>query len=356
MIEKDLSYMLVNDILAKDLENPQTGLLLLSKGHRLRATDITLLIKNNVSSVIVETDDKKIADSIIHQIHSLWSNVNKEFNDGYIENINGVKQLFANIVEGNEAKLEEVFDNYLVLLEGALARGYLLHVLHKIRGYDDYTYRHSLNVSLISGIIGKLMGLSLEDITNLSQAGLLHDIGKVKINEQIIGKKGPLTDDEYNKVQFHTTFGYEVLQDLGNISMKIQTAALAHHERLNGSGYPLGLKGDEIPLYAQIIAVADTYDAICSDRVYKKKESPFVAIDELTKGMYEGKYSVEIVTKFTYFLISGYVGYEVILNNKIRAKILLVHNEEPLRPLLQIDKEYIDLRKRRDLAIKEIIL
>ncbi|OEH85604.1 hypothetical protein BHU72_02050 [Desulfuribacillus stibiiarsenatis] len=357
MIQKQLSYLLVNDILAKDVEDPRgSGLQLLSKGHRLTPKDISLLIKYEITTVHVEEEEKKISDAIIHQVHNLWSNINQEFNESYIENLNQVKQLFNSVaLNEDNSSIDQVLSNFAPVLEGALNRSYLLHVLHKIRGFDDYTYRHCLNVSLLSGVIGKLLGLSLDEITELSQAGLLHDIGKMKISNDIINKQGRLTNDEYNRIQFHTTYGYEVLQGMA-IPTKIQTAALAHHERLDGSGYPLGLKGDEIPYYAQIIAIADTYDAICSDRVYHKKESPYIAIEELNKGIYNGHFNPQVVLTFTHFLISGYVGYPVLLNNGKRAKIMLIHTDEPQRPLLLLDGEYIDLRKKRELHIKDIIL
>lgn len=165
----------------------------------------------------------------------------------------------------------------------------------KIEKSDKYTYHHSLRVQEYSFKIAKELGLSLEVISDVFDAAALHDIGKIKVPETILNKPGRLTDDEFTMMKQHSTYGYEMIKDV--YDKKIAKIILQHHERLDGSGYPHGLKGEEILLEAKIIGIADTYDAMTSDRVYRKGMNPIIAIEEL-KRLSGIHYDKEIVDAF----------------------------------------------------------
>ena len=135
---------------------------------------------------------------------------------------------------------------------------------------DEYTKGHSTRVSFYSQKIGKRMGLSDEEVKMLGYLGLMHDCGKIAIPDDVLNKRGGLTDEERKLIEEHTTRGGQMLENFTSLP-GIRDGALYHHERYDGKGYPQGLVGKEIPLYARIICVADAFDAMNSDRVYRNR-------------------------------------------------------------------------------------
>ena len=160
----------------------------------------------------------------------------------------------------------------------------MFDMLHNMRSVDDSIYAHSLNVALITGMLGKWLKMSKEDFDLLILAALLHDIGKAKIPPEILNKPGKYTDEEFALVRKHPTLGYEILLQYPRLDNRVKNAALMHHERCDGSGYPQNLKGTEIDDFAQIIAIADVYDALVSERVYKKAYSHKKAVEMILNG------------------------------------------------------------------------
>ncbi len=148
---------------------------------------------------------------------------------------------------------------------------------------DPYTKEHSSHVAKYSRMIAERMGISGEELQNIYCMGLLHDVGKVRIPDQILRKPGKLTDDEWLIMKQHTIYGAQVLNEVKHIP-EVNEAVLYHHERYDGKGYMTGLKGEEIPLVARIICVADSYDAMATDRAYRKALSREVILDELEKN------------------------------------------------------------------------
>jgi HD-GYP domain-containing protein (c-di-GMP phosphodiesterase class II) len=155
----------------------------------------------------------------------------------YLDSLEKIKELFQEVLSGEISPLKNFMLTFTPLFEKTLNHSYLFHPLHKIKGHDEYTYRHSLNVGLLSGVIGKILGLPAHETFLLGQMGLLHDLGKVKIKDNVLNKMEGTNEAIYN-------------------------GALSHHERLDGSGYPQGLKGEEISFLTQILSVADTYERV----------------------------------------------------------------------------------------------
>ena len=156
-------------------------------------------------------------------------------------------------------------------------------LVNSLEARDPYTKGHSEQVAYYSLLIGKEMGLSEEELEILRNAAYLHDLGKIGIKDEILLKPGPLNEEERNIIKKHPVLTVEILQPL-NIRKEEIEATLYHHERVDGKGYPKGLKGDEIPLYAKILAVADAYSAMISERPYRKKMSKEEAIETLKKN------------------------------------------------------------------------
>jgi HD-GYP domain-containing protein (c-di-GMP phosphodiesterase class II) len=355
MVQKVTSYNLIQQVLAKDLYS-ESGVLLLSKGTELKASDITLLMNHHIYEVGVQMDSPPLSTQIVEQYNGLWTYEDYQLREDYLHSLENVKLLFHKVLNGKISPLDDFMKAFTPVLEKTLRYSYLFHPLHKIKGHDEYTYRHSLNVGLLSGVIGKILGLSSQETFLLGQMGLLHDIGKLKINDEVLSKPGKLSQEEFKHIKLHTYYGFELLKNMEGAHELLYNAALSHHERLDGTGYPEKLMGDDIPFFVQIISVADTYDAICSDRIYKDKASPYYAAQELMEGIHKKKYNPSIVIPFVRYLAEGFVGDQAVLNTGETGDVILIHPEEPDRPTLQIGGKHVDLRTKRDLQIIDLIV
>lgn len=151
--------------------------------------------------------------------------------------------------------------------------------LDQINRVNDYIFTHSLNVSILATAMGIHCGIKGDDLHELSMGAILHDIGKIKIPANILNKPGKLTPKEWDIIKRHSEFGYEIIKRSGLLSMNILDAIMQHHEKMDGSGYPYGLKGSQIHQFAKIITVADVYDALTSNRTYKKAHLPSEAFE-----------------------------------------------------------------------------
>ena len=227
-------------------------------------------------------------------------------------------------------------------------------LLHCFRDFDDTTYAHSLNVSLICAVEGEWLGFSDKDIQTLIQCGLYHDVGKMMIPKEILEKTTPLTPDERRTVEGHVVAGYNFLKDK-NIDNSIKLTAVMHHERCDGSGYPMNLTADKIDEFAKIVAIADVYEAMTSPRSYRRGKCPFEVMRMFeTDGLthFDPKYLMVFMDNIT----QSYLGTRVRLNNGTVGTIVYINKLRYSRPLIQIaDGNYIDLMKEHDLYIEAML-
>lgn len=156
--------------------------------------------------------------------------------------------------------------------------------LTDIRAHDDYTHAHSVNVSMLSVLIGRAMGFSRTDLTELGIGAMLHDLGRVFLDPKILRKRGALSADEHAAVMEHAERGFRVMENQPHLDTRVPPVLLQHHERCDGSGYPCGLAGDQISLFARIVAVADVYDAVSSDRPHRAAMPPIDCMKLLRTG------------------------------------------------------------------------
>ncbi len=231
----------------------------------------------------------------------------------------------------------------------------LFRSLYVLEGADSYTYRHSLNVGILCTLIARLLKWDEERVWLMGAAGFLHDIGKTRVPREILLKPGRLTDEEFAEMKRHTVYGYEILQQMEGGHETLAICALLHHERLDGSGYPEGRKDEQIPLECQVVAVADMFDAICSDRVYKQRTSPFEAARVLWKAACDGLLNIEIVSLFVHYIAQLYVGAKARLNSGEEVEVILIHRDEPMRPLVRRQGQFVDLRCHRQLSIEKML-
>lgn len=158
--------------------------------------------------------------------------------------------------------------------------------LIRLSSHDPYTYQHSVGVGLNAIALGKRLKISAEqDLMDLGIAGLLHDIGKTKVNPAIINKPGPLDKAEWEEMRHHSTWGYEILKDNRDVSQRAKLGVLHHHEENSGGGYPHGLTDNQISVFAKIVTIADIFNALTTDRTYSKGKTPFDAFKLIQTAM-----------------------------------------------------------------------
>lgn len=269
----------------------------------------------------------------------------KKFQVDFSLRLNDLRECFdAFIASGGTVNKQELLDNVAALIGRQQTTIDIFDMLHNMRQVDDSTYAHCLNVALISRMIGKWLHFSKEELDTLTLAGLLHDIGKTKIPDEILNKDSKLTDEEFNLIRQHPQFGYDILK-MQPLDSHIKKAALLHHERCDGSGYPMGLTLDEIDDYALIIAIADVYDAMTAARSYRSPLCPFQVIAEFEKDGLQ-KYKPKYILTFLERIATTYQNNRVLLNDGTRAKIVLLNHRHLSKPLVQLDDgSCIDLDK-----------
>ena len=278
----------------------------------------------------------------------------KHFKKTYDENILDIKGGLNDVVMNNSPididKLIEGTNEILTANRNSLQ---LFDMLHSMRQFDDLTYVHSVNVALIASILGQWLKFSEKDIRILTISGLLHDIGKIMIPNEILTKPGKLTVAEYNIMKQHVNFGYEKVKNQ-NIDIRIKEACLLHHEKCDGTGYPFGLKSDQIPAVAKIIAIADVYDAMTSARVYRGALCPFEVIDTMYKDAFT-KFEPEYILPFLKNVASSYINNDVRLSDGRIGKVVLINENALSLPIVQCEDEFIDLSKTRGLTVSAIL-
>lgn len=226
--------------------------------------------------------------------------------------------------------------------------------LNSIRSIDEYTYSHSINVSLLCSLIGSWLNLNEVQRKCLSYCGLLHDIGKSKISHAILEKPGPLSPKEFEEIKKHSILGYKILEGNVAISKDIMLSVLMHHEREDGSGYPFGIKGNQISLYAKITAIADVFDAMTSDKVYRKRQTPF-DVFAMFESEYLTKCDTNILLTFLRRIADYYIGSRVRLNNDDYGEIVFINQKAISKPIIRLDDlSIIDMSKEKSLFIAEI--
>lgn len=349
-IIKSINFSELKDgmIVAKDVE--QSGRVILKKGLKMTQSMIEKLNRVYVIGAVdvyekedeITPEEKKRLEfnKIENEFTEISDNLKKSFDKIFTDS----DDFLSDIREFSKRIQEEIKSQDLII------KNIVLH-----GSGSDVIYRHGVNVSALCTLLGIWLGMNESQINLLVYSSILHDCGKIKLEPKILNKPGKLTDNEYKEIKKHSIIGYDMVKKLQYIDKSVSYGVLMHHERLDGSGYPLGLKGDEIHPFGKIIAIADIFDAINSNRGYKNKKTPFEAL-RIVKEEGLGKLDYKYVQVFLEHIINYYLGEEVILNNGDRCKILQMNANEIQRPLVLKDGEFIDLAKHKELYIEEMLL
>lgn len=330
-------------VLADDVGSIRSGAILISKGTVLNKKSIKKIYDQGIRYVYIYDEDDMPSELEEDKLEMRYEILADKLDNVFTDIKIGKKIMLTEINNEVDSLIDEIIDN-----DNILAR------IRELEEKDDYTFNHSLNVSMLATMLGKWLGYSQKEIKQLAMAGLFHDIGKLKIDENIINKPGKLTDVEFETIKKHSIFGYNILKETVGISKNISLAVLQHHEREDGSGYPLGLKGNQIHEYAKIIAICDTYDAMTSNRVYKSKKSPFFAAEILRDegfNILDPKMTRVFLDKIAGF----YVGCTVLLSNGEEGDIVYIHPQAPTKAIVKLGDKFIDFLEPQNLEIVDII-
>lgn len=271
----------------------------------------------------------------------------KEATDEFTYTLNDIAS------RNKEVDVDGLFDAANEIMEGTTNTYQLMDILSNIRYFDDSTYAHSLNVAMLANILGRWLHLGDHDLKTLTVAAMLHDIGKVLIPPEIIKKPGRLTQQEFETIKQHPLKGYQLLKSKG-VDENICQAALLHHEKCDGSGYPLGLKGDKINNMAKLITIIDIYEAMTANRVYRQGICPFAVIQLFEEEGYS-KYDPRYLLPFLQGISDTYLHNNVMLSDGREGEIILTNKNQVSRPGIMVDNVFVDLAKHPDLSIIAIL-
>ncbi|RSD26568.1 HD-GYP domain-containing protein [Mesobacillus subterraneus] len=265
-----------------------------------------------------------------------------------------MEEIFDVVAKTGVVPVEEIKNDIMPAIRQAAEIPHIYHLFYELKAKDEYTYRHTVCVGIISTLIGKWLGLSQGELTDLSLGATLHDIGKARVPAEILNKPGRLTNEEYQEMKRHTVYGYRLLLDIPEVSERVALIALQHHEREDGAGYPLSLQSEKIDKLAKIVAIADVYHAMSSSRVYHQAEPFHIVISQMQNDVF-GKFDPSIMVVFLYRIMDSLVGRRVLLSNGEEGTILMVDPYEPLRALIKAGDSLIDLRLNRGLRISRVL-
>lgn len=365
-------------VLRKDVVTP-SGTIIISKGteltydliQRIKSIEITVL--DIVNTLIEEPDDEDLNDEReqmyldnveveqqsdvdtkkVAQIRS--TEQYKRFYDKYASSLSSFEANMSDFLNHQNAynpqTLIEKTKN--ILYPSSSSAIDILRMMICMEGMDASTYAHSVNVSIIARILGEWMGMPEQDLDTLTLGGLLHDIGKLDLDKEVLFKPGKLTQREFEIVKQHPMKGYTHVQKNSHISEDVKMCVLQHHEKTDGSGYPLSYRGDQINRFARIITIADVYDALTANRCYRTGMSPFKAAAIIQKEAFE-KYHPNAALTFLKKIVNSYLGDNASIEGDREVKILQINDSDLIHPLVleTATGTVIDLHKTGEEIVK----
>jgi len=290
----------------------------------------------------IQTEINKIAESEINEIKGIEDDEPVAAQEELVkakeikkEAIILVHNMMQDIRFGKQIKTEQVEPVVEKMIASIFRNKNALSSLSRIKTADEYTFYHSVSVGIQMIAFGKHLGLDLKTLKAIGMGGLLHDIGKMKVPARILNKRGQLTEEELLILKEHVEYGCAILEKISNIDETAKSVAAQHHERFDGSGYPNGLKGDELSMYGQMASIVDIYDALTSERCYKNKILPTDALKKIFEWS-KFHFNGELVQQFIRCVGIYPVGTLVRLESGLIG-VVVEHNEKSLlEPVIRV--------------------
>lgn len=349
-VKKHIDDCSIGDLVAEDVYTDSFNIPIVIKGTPLDEKVIEKLRLSGIYNLYIEESSPNIEFTDA----SSFEDKTVAFANSYEEELLKFKEVFANIVSGKRPRASDVNNMTQNLIKSSSDIFRVVESLNFLETIDEYTYNHSLNVALYSMLIARWLNLSEDEIEEVVKTGLLHDIGKSKVDHRLLAKRGPLSPREFEEIKQHPVFGYEICDSMDGVSSSIKDGVLLHHERSDGSGYPMGVKSDGINLYAKIVGLADVYDAATSNKPYARKKTPFKVFKEIRDQGYD-KFDIEVMDAFLNNIAPFYIGASVRLNNNKKGKIAFILPNKITNPIVEVDGEFYNTSISGDLKIAEML-
>jgi putative nucleotidyltransferase with HDIG domain len=298
-------------------------------------------------SIIENSPETTISESITERDDF------KNFQKKYEETSREVNQALREIAGESPANLEKLYGLVLEVIKEVKSKSDIFNYLVFIDSENDKEYAHSMNVALLCNIFSAWLNLDPIETRDLTIAGLLHDIGKLEVDPAILNKNGRLTDEEFREMKNHSLYGYRILEKQ-KVPKAVKLSALMHHEKIDGNGYPLGLTGEQISEYAKIVSICDIYDAMTTDRAYRKKILPFDVIRTFETSSF-GELDTKYLLIFLKNIAYNYLGAKVILSDGSSGEIVFINQNALSRPMVKTRDAVIDLNVRKELFVESFI-
>lgn len=279
------------------------------------------------------------------------------FTDHYMDVVTRYKKIYNKWESNFTIDIPSVRELVLPLYNRADDIGIQVYLLYKYANKEDYIYHHHISVGMLAAYLAKKMGYTQGESLQIGLAGVLSDSGMVKVEDRILRATRSLTLEEWKEINKHPATSYYLVKDATTLTKAVKTSILQHHERMDGSGYPLGLTSDKIHPYARILAVCDKYHAMTCKRLYQDRLSPFKAIEIIQDNQFT-KLDPEVVQSFIQNFANVLVGIRVELSNGKIGKIIFIDSSKNIaRPIIKMeqDNKIISLNKEQDMYIKDIL-
>ena len=332
--------------------------LVLPEGLVLNEKAIEKLRQNGITSVMID-DEAGAVPAAEDTENSYAARLRatpefKKYKEDFEQTVQVMSQTMNDVVTKNAPlEADKLVDEAMSILHPPGGDVNVFDMVHNMRQYDDITFAHSLNVGLICNVFAGWLGLSESEIRLATECGIFHDIGKMTIPEEIIKKPGKLTDGEFAIIKTHPVEGYKILMKY-DVDDHVRQAALMHHEKCDGSGYPLGLKSDAIDYYAKMVCIADVYEAMTANRKYRDGLCPFTVIEAFEDEGLQ-KYDTAMIMTFLKKIVDTYMMNRVGLSNGLEGDIIFINKQRLSRPLVKCGDKYIDLMVEKDLRIERLL-
>jgi HD-GYP domain-containing protein (c-di-GMP phosphodiesterase class II) len=329
--------------LAKDILSAE-GKVLLARGTRLTKAYLRRLKDFDYTHLYVCDSDEDKELEIIEPISEKTR----------IQTVKAVKETLTKALTWQDLNMQQINHLAGVMVDEICGKNDVIFNMMEIKEYDDYTYSHSVNICIISTIIGKLLGLPYARLKKLAVGALLHDLGKIYIERNILAKNSNLTPEEARQMHQHPKLGFDRLRIYPELSILSAHVAYQHHEREDGSGYPRGLSDKEIHPFAKIVAVADSYDAMVSKRPYKKPVFNHIALAEV-KAKSPLKYDQKVAIALTWAVAPYPIGSVVLLTNKEKAVVTNTKRKKTVVQIIDGKKkgDFIEITKDAEVQIED---
>ncbi|HET7580549.1 MAG TPA: HD-GYP domain-containing protein [Bacillales bacterium] len=274
----------------------------------------------------------------------------------YLSVVDSFQSTFRNWQSGDRIDMKTLRRLFIPLLEEASEKPDEIFSLHYYVEARDYLFHHAVSTAILSAFLAKKMGYEKGDWVQIGLAGALCDCGMARVPLGFLKNKGPLSDRERKEIRQHPIYGFQMLKTIPALQEGVRLAVSQHHERENGSGYPLGIDGSQIHPFSKIVAVADSFHAMTCDRPYRAKRSPFQALEIMTDQQF-GRFDLNVLATLSAALVHFSVGTKVRLTDQRLGEIVFIPPRKPTRPMVRMQEngEIIPLADRTDLSIESII-